>query len=37
MNELLACIALPLLVAALLVCSVAFFIVWLLKDENRRR
>ena len=35
-ESVMACIALPLLVGALLVCSVAFFVVWLVKDESRR-
>lgn len=36
MDELMACIALPLLVGALLICITAFFVVWLVKDEGRR-
>lgn len=36
MDALMACLALPLLVAALLICITAFFVVWLVKDESRR-
>ncbi len=35
-ESVMACIALPLLVAALLICITAFFVVWLVKDESRR-